>query len=221
MARRLQTRKKGKQGSPDLTGNPDFRARPNFPLPPVEELDGRRRALLTPGRFAVRRLDPAARKRRERVRTLAVMAGLRGTLVWRPLPALREALRVGAREGLGEWAPVPVSRPARASRLGALPAPRFAQVYEEALARGRQPTEPRVQTVSRSARLTARWAAAGSTREARRDKLQELREPKTPLGGKLLAVVELGTRRPQPSASAGNLLGNRITLNPAKACVGA
>lgn len=34
MARRLKTRKKGKTGSQDLTGTPDFRARTHFPLPP-------------------------------------------------------------------------------------------------------------------------------------------------------------------------------------------
>lgn len=197
MARRLKTRKKGKKGSPDLTGNPDFRARTNFPLPPVAEIEGRLRAMLTPGRFAVRRLDPAASKLRERVLTLPVMAVLMVTLVWRQLPSLSEALRVVAREGLWGWAPFQVSRQALSQRLGAIPATLCAQVYEEALARLRQPTEPRVQAVSLYARFTALWAADGSTLDALRRKLQELRAPKTPLGGKMLAVVELCTRRPQ------------------------
>jgi Transposase DDE domain len=46
-------------------------------------------------------------------------------------------------------------------------------------------------------RFTALWAADGSTLEALRRKLKELGEQETPLGGKMLAVVDLFTRRPQ------------------------
>ena len=139
MARRLKTRKKGKTGAQDLTGNPDFRARTNFPLPPVAAIERRLRAVLTPGLFAARRVDPAGSKLRDRLLTLPVMAVLMVSLVWRQLPSLSEALRVVAREGLWDLAPFRVSRQALSQRLQALPAALFAHLYEEALQRLRPP----------------------------------------------------------------------------------
>ena len=202
MARRLKTRKKSKQGkkrTSDLTGNPDFRARTNFPLPPVEEIEGRLRAVLTPGLFAARRVDPRGRRLRERILTLPVMAVLMVSLVWRQIPSLSEALRVVAREGLWDFAPFRVSRQALSQRLQALPALLFAQLYEEALPRLRATTpaaSPPPATDLR-ARFTALWLADGSTLEALRRKVQGRQEPTgTPLGGKMLAVVEATTRRP-------------------------
>ena len=109
MARRLRTRKKGQMATQPLTSNPDFRARTNFPLPPVAEIERRLRAVLTPGLLAARRVDPAGSKLRDRILTLPVMAVLMVTLVWRQLPSLSEALRVVAREGLWDFAPFTVS----------------------------------------------------------------------------------------------------------------
>src|SRR5712691_11762090 len=99
MARRLRTRKKGQMATQPLTSNPDLRARTNFPLPPVAEIERRLRAVVTPGLFAARRLDRAAVRLRDRILTLPVMAVLMVTLVWRQIPSLSEALRVVAREG--------------------------------------------------------------------------------------------------------------------------
>jgi hypothetical protein len=200
MARRLRTTKKSrKQKTPQkLTANPDFRPRPTCPLPPVEEIDRRLRAVLTPGLFARRRLAGGPVKLRDRLLTLPVMAVLVVSLVWRQVPSLSEALRVVAREGLWDFAPFVVSRQALSQRLRALPAQLFGQLYEEALGRLRalRPPEP-VAPGTVQARFAALWAADGSTLEALRRKLKDLRESQTPLGGKMLAVVDLLTRRPQ------------------------
>jgi hypothetical protein len=199
MARRLKTRKKGKKGAPDLTGNPDFRARTNFPLPPVDEIEGRLRAVLTPGLFAARQVNPPGRRLRERILTLPVMAVLMVSLVWRQMPSLSEALRVVAREGLWHFAPVTVSRQALSQRLQALPALLFAQLYEEALQHLRaspSAAAPAPATDLR-ARFTALWLADGSTLEALRRQVQGRQEtPGTPLGGKMLALVDATTRAP-------------------------
>ena len=201
MARHLKTHKKSKPGknkTSALSGNPEFRARTHFPLPPVAEIEGRLRAVLTPGLFAVRRGDPAGSKLRERILTLPVMAVLVVSLVWRQLPSLSEALRVVAREGLWDFAPFRVSRQALSQRLRALPAQIFAQLYEEALEQLQAVRPPAPVTPGTlQARFPALWAADGSTLEALRRKLKDLRENPTPLGGKMLAVVDLCTHRPQ------------------------
>jgi len=198
MARRLKTRKKDKKTAGQLTGNPDFRARSTFPLPPVEEIEERLRAVLTPGLFAMRRGDKAAGKLRDRILTLHVMAVLVVSLVWRQIPSLSEALRVVAREGLWDFAPFRVSRQALSQRLRVLPAQLFVQLYEEALERLHATRTIELPAAgSLQARFPALWAADGSALEALRRKLKELRQTKTPLGGKMLAVVDLYTRRPQ------------------------
>lgn len=72
-------------------------------MPPVEEIEQRWRAVLTPGLFAARRGDKAGGRLRDRIRTLPVMAILVVSLVWRQMPSLSEALWVVAREGLGDF----------------------------------------------------------------------------------------------------------------------
>jgi Transposase DDE domain len=200
MARRLKTSKKSRKQKPTqkLTANPDLRPRSTCPLPSIAEIEHRLRAVLTPGLFAARRLAGGTVKLRDRLLTLPVMAVLVVSLVWRQVPSLSEALRVVAREGLWDFAPFVVSRQALSQRLRALPAQLFAQLYEDALGRLRQTrlTDPPAADSVR-ARFTALGAADGSTLEALRRKLKELREPQMPLGGKMLAVVDLLTRRPQ------------------------
>lgn len=203
MARRIKSSKKskGKPSKPKLS-NPDFRARSHFPLPPVKAIETRLREILPSRSDKVPRLilrpGLPPKRLRERVLTLPLMAVLMVSLVWRQLPSLTEALRVLALEGLWDAAPVEATRQALSKRLGALPAALFAQLYEEALARlrAKQTTAPAAPG-SLQARFTALWAADGSTLEALRHKLKELDEQARPLGGKMLAVVELFTRRPQ------------------------
>src|SRR5436853_672535 len=195
MARRIKSRKKskGKPSKNKLTTNPDFRARSQFPLPPVAAVEARLREILPADadRMPQVILRPGLPPKhlRERVLTLPLMAVLMVTLVWRQLPSLTEALRVLALEGLWDGAPVDASRQALSQRLRALPASLFAQLYEEALERLRTTqTVPPSAPDSLQARFTALWAADGSTLEALRRKLKELREHDTPLGGKMLAV---------------------------------
>lgn len=217
MARRIKTRKK--QSKQKLTSNPDFRARTNFPLPPIEEIERRLRSILKPGGFATRQVKaepgkPEPKKLRDRTLTLPVMAVLVVSLVWRQIPSLSEALRLVALEGLWEFEPFKVSRQALSKRLLAIPAQLFAQMYEEALERLRESEKQQPPPVEDSlqARFTALWAADGSTLEALRRKLKELRKDATPLGGKMMAVVDLLTRRPRHTWYTSNSKANDKTF---------
>jgi len=216
MARRIKTRKKNRKQKPTQpeTGNPDFRARTNFPLPAVAEIEGRLRAVLTPGSFAARRMDATPQKLRERILTLPVMAVLVVSLVFRQIPSLSEALRLVALEGLWGGEPFAVSRQALSQRLRAIPAQLFARMYEEVLVglREEQRAEP-PEAGSLAARFKVIWAADGSTLEALRRKLQAWREePQRPLGGKMLAVVDLGTRCPQQTWYTSHAQANDKTF---------
>jgi Transposase DDE domain len=196
MARRTKTRKKKRKAAPQPTSDPDLRARTNFPLPPVEEIEARLRRVLTPGTFAARHLKESPVKLRDRILTLPVMAVLVLSLVFRQVPSLSEALRLMAREGLWGAEPLTVSRQALSQRLRTIPASLFARLYEEALGRLAQSGASRPAS-GLEARFSAVWLADGSTLEALRRKLKALRaESQAPLGGKMLAVVEAASRRP-------------------------
>lgn len=207
--KKLTLKRRRKRASlKQLKANPDFRERTNFPLPPVEEIERRLRSLLTPGTFATRLLkrktDQNGKliKLRDRILTLPVMAVLVVSLVWRQIPSLSEALRVIAREGLWDFAAFTVSKQALSQRLQAIPAELFGQMYEEAIDRLQKSSEsqaqpePPAELKGLRERFTAIWLADGSTLEALRRKLKELRETKTPLGGKMMSVVDGLTRRP-------------------------
>lgn len=200
MARRITTRKKGPTTPQKLTTNPEFRTRTHVPLPPVADIERRLRAVLTPGTFAARHMEQASLRLRARLLSLPVMAVLMVTIVWRQIPSLAEALRVVAREGLWDLAPFQVTRQALSQRLQAIPAALFAQMYEEALQRLRvqAAAAPPPAPHELRARFSAVWLADGSTLDALRRKLKAWREAKaTPLGGKILAVVDAFTRCPQ------------------------
>jgi Transposase DDE domain len=201
-------RRRKRSGIKQLKANPDFRERTNFPLPPVEEIERRLRQVLTPGTFATRLLKKKTDhngkliKLRDRILTLPVMAVLVVSLVWRQIPSLSEALRVVAREGLWDLTAFTVSRQALSKRLRVIPAELFAQMYEEAIEGLQKSSEEKAQAEPPSElnglreRFDALWFADGSTLEALRRKLKELRETKAPLGGKMMSVVDALTRRP-------------------------
>ena len=197
MAGRLKTRKK-KSGR-KATTNPDHRPRHNFPLPSIEQIEARLRGVLTPGSFAGRHLDASTKKLRNRILTLPVMAVLMVSLVLRQIPSLSEALRIVAQEGLWDFGRFEVSRQAISRRLRTIPASIFAQMYGECLERLSQSEEPEVPAEARSLRqrFGVVWAADGSTLEALRRRTKELRQAGSVLGGKMLAVVDLFTRRPR------------------------
>lgn len=219
-------RKKKRAAIKQLKANPDFRERTNFPLPPVEEIERRLRSVLTPGTFAARlqnlkkKTDEHGKqiKLRDRILTLPIMTVLVVSLVWRQIPSLAEALRLIAREGLWDFAAFSVSKQALSKRLQTIPAEIFAQIYEEALERLRQSSEgatepePPAELKGLHGRFTALWLADGSTLEALRRKLKELREDKTPLGGKMMSVVDALTRRPVRTWYTSNAKANDKTF---------
>jgi hypothetical protein len=161
----------------------------------------------------VRRGDPAAGKLRARRRPLPVMAVVVVRLGWRQLPAGREARRGVARAGLWDFAPFRVSRHARSPRRRGLPAQLFVPLSEAALTRW-PATGTRALPAAGSlpARFPARWAADGAARAARRHQRTELRQPTTPLGGKLRAVVALYPRRPPPRWDPAHAPANDKTV---------
>jgi hypothetical protein len=180
--------------------NPDFRARTQVPAPPVEDILQRLQALLTPAAFAPLRMPNGSDqvKRRDRLLTLPVMTAIIVSLVLRQIPSLTELLRVLACEGLLWVEPMRLSKQALSKRLARLPAALFARLFDEALAHQATISAPEQdQLVGPATRFTAVWLADGSTLEALRRKLKELKDkPASPLAGKMLIIVEGFSRRP-------------------------
>lgn len=171
-----------------------------MPAPPVKEIEHRLRQVLTPGTFAAARMDNHPTTLRERVLTLPVMTAVVVSLVWRQVPSLSEVLRMLEREGLLGLAPRRVSKQALSQRLQKLPAELFAQVFDEAIARLQAQSSlapvPEEWAKVRS-RFTVCWAGDGSTLEALRKKLSEIKgSAGTTLGGKMMVLVDLFTHRP-------------------------
>ncbi|MGA9771297.1 MAG: hypothetical protein WBV94_19845 [Blastocatellia bacterium] len=173
--------------------NPDFRARTQVPAPDVDDIAQRLRCRLTPAAFAPLRMqnggDPV--KRRDRVLTLPVMAAIVVSLVWRQIPSLTELLRVLATEGLLWAEPVSVSKQALSNRLAKLPSALFARLFCEAVETLEpSPAGNQVESGDLSERFACFWRADGSTLEAVRRKLKELKgKPDTPLGGKMMTPM--------------------------------
>lgn len=180
--------------------NPDFRARTQVPAPAPEEIAQRLRSLLTPAAFAPLRScaakDPV--KLRDRVLTLPVMVAIVVSMVWRQVPSLTELLRVLALEGLLWVGTVSVSKQALSKRLAILPASLFAHLFSQSLAQLQPlPVDEKNALSGVATQFTVVWLADGSTLEALRKKLKENREEtSSPLGGKMMVVVEALTRRP-------------------------
>ena len=179
--------------------NPDFRARTQVPAPAVEDVAQRLRLMLTPAAFAPLRMaggnDPV--KRRDRLLTLPAMTAIVVSLVWRQIPSLTELLRVLASEGLLWVEPISVSKQALSKRLAQLPGALFARLFDEALAQ-LQPTSATADDKlgGLTGRFACVWLADGSTLEALRRKLKELKDQQKPLAGKMLMIVEALTHRP-------------------------
>jgi hypothetical protein len=179
--------------------NPDFRARTQVPAPPAEDIAQRLRSMLTPAVFAPLR-SCAAKDRvklRDRLLTLPVMVAIVVSIVWRQVPSLTELLRVLALEGLLWVGTVSVSKQALSKRLAKLPASLFADIFSQSLAHLEPlPVDEKNELSGVAARFTVIWLADGSTLEALRKKLKETREEtQSPLGGKMMVVVEALTRR--------------------------
>jgi hypothetical protein len=190
--------------------NPDFRARTQVPAPAVEDIAQRLRAQLTPAAFAPLRTQGSADpvKRRDRVLTLPVMVAIVVSLVWRQIPSLTELLRVLAQEGLLWTEAVSVSKQALSQRLARLPSALFARLFSEALEQPAPANQP-PEAGELSANFACLWLADGSTLEAVRRKLKELKQQsETPLAGKMMMIVEGLTRRPVKAFYSSQSLAN-------------
>ena len=177
-------------------------ARPRTPpAPTTEAFDARLSDLIQPAVFAqadaYRRLGL-----RERVLALPAMAAVVLTIVWRQVPAVSEAVRLLAKEGV-LWTPaVRVSQQALSLRLRSLPEALFAGIWA-ALAptlqtRAAARTRPLPPVIARLQPHYPRiWALDGSTLEALFKKVGLLRpEAGTVLGGTLAAVLDLAAKQP-------------------------
>ena len=193
---------KRKKPSRWRSSNPDFRHRANLPAPPVAEIETRLRSVLTPALFAPGRM-PGTWKLRNRLLTLPAMMAIVVSLVWRQIPSLAEVLRILDREGL-LWQPVlKVTRQALSKRLARLPVALFASLFDQVVGAIQNsqssqlaPPAPSPALASVRERFSALWIADGSTLDALKKTLDELKEHKLSLGGKIMMVVDAWTHQP-------------------------
>lgn len=139
---------------------------------------------------------------RERVLALPAAVAIVLTIVWRQVPAVREAVKLLEREG-ARWTPaIWVSQQALSLRLRSLPESLFAGIWtslaptlhDRAAAR----TRPLPPVVARVRRHYPRiWAVDGSTLEELFKQVGLLRpEPGKVLGGTIAAVLDVATKLP-------------------------
>jgi DDE family transposase len=177
-------------------------ARPRTPpAPSTAAFDAHLTELIQP---AILAQDEAYRRLglRERVLALPAMVAIVLTIVWRQVPAVSEAARLLAKEGV-LWTPaLRVSQQALSLRLRSLPESLFAGLWAALAptlqARAAARTRPLPPVVARLQRHYPRtWALDGSTLEELFKKVGLLRpEPTTVLGGTLEAVLDLATKLP-------------------------
>jgi hypothetical protein len=178
------------------------RARPvNKPAPSDEQVEARLGELVQPAIF---RLAQQYRNLglRQRLFTLPIMLAMVLAMIWRQFPSAAELLRALSREPILWAAPMQASESAFNQRLRCLPAGLFAQVFAELvpvlLARAAQRTHPQPIAIKRALGHFSRlWVLDASTLEAVSRKVGLLAgAPTTPLGGKLLALLDLPSRLP-------------------------
>lgn len=197
--------------------NADLRRRIQVPAPAIAELEQRLLEQLSPGSFKpLSGLKGTHQKEmRERVLTLPVMVAVVLSLVYRQINGLSELLRVLQQEDLLWVKPFRVSVEAVSKRLRVLPVSLFSELFEGLMPQlhGSSQVSSQVWQPLR-ANFSAIWIADGSTLEELRRQLKVLRdEPKTVLGGKMMAVVELLTHRPLKLAYHPNPKANDKTFD--------
>jgi hypothetical protein len=177
-------------------------ARPRTaPAPSDAAIERRLEDLVTPATYALadqyRRLGL-----RWRMLTLPVMVTLVLALIWRQVPSVTTLVAMLAREPLLWEPPRRVSQQALSLRLRALPAELFARLLGEVLpalhTRAAARTRPLAAPVARALERYERvWILDATALEALFKKVGLLRGAAgTPLGGKLLAVLDLTSKLP-------------------------
>ena len=169
--------------------------------PPDAEVEARLKEIIHPATLAQVH-HYAALGLRERTLTLPIMMALVVSLIWRQLGSVADLIRLLHTEGV-LWAdPLKVSQQAVSERLRTLPASLFARVLEAVLpllhTRWHERTRPLPPEVAWAhERYTAVLVHDGSTLDALLRRVGLLRdEAKHPLGGRMTALLDLGTRLP-------------------------
>lgn len=183
------------------TKNPDHARRTHVPAPADHEIEQRLTDLVQPAIFA-EMAHYRSLGLRDRILNLPVMVALVLTLIWRRVPGVCTLQRMLARERLLWAEPTTVAQSSLSDRFLEFPAELFegilyrvlAQLPARASARSR-PHPTVLQAIP--SRFAACYALDGSTLEALFRKLHALREaPDAPLGGHIVAAVELFSHLP-------------------------
>lgn len=139
---------------------------------------------------------------RWRILNLPIMVALVLTMIWRQVPAVSTLVQMITRDKI-MWAPkTDVSQQALSHRLRSLPAELFAEVFKailpRLLARAEERTRRQPPVIAGALRHFDRlWIVDATTLEALFRKVGLLRgAPDVPLGGKVLALVDLPTKLP-------------------------
>lgn len=139
---------------------------------------------------------------RWRILNLPIMVALVLTMIWRHVPSASTLIQMLTRETLLWSPPIRVTQQAFSQRLRTLPAQLFKEVLEavvpnlllRAMARKRPQPPVITHALQHFDRL---WVMDGTTLEALFRKVGALREnPEIPLGGKLLALLDLPSKLP-------------------------
>ncbi len=140
---------------------------------------------------------------RERILTLPVMVALVLSLIWRQIGGVCELVRLARSEQLLWLPPLKVTQQALSERLSTFPAELFLRILtavlplmqQRWLARQR-PCPPEIAWAQ--ARYPQVWVVDGSTLDALIRKVGLLREALVhPLAGRMMALLELGSRLPR------------------------
>jgi hypothetical protein len=183
------------------TDNPDHARQTHVPAPADRDIEQRLNDLVKPAVFA-EMAHFRSLGLRNRILTLPLMVALVLTLIWRRVPGVCTLQRMLARERLLWAQPTRVSQPALSERFLEFPAELFERILYRVLAQLPARTAGRTRplpTVLQAipARFAACFALDGSTLEALFRKLKSLREaPDAPLGGHIVAAVDLFTHLP-------------------------
>lgn len=168
-----------------------------MPAPAIEQIEQELLYLLTPATFKPLG-DSKGKGLRNRLLTLPVMMAIVVSLVYRQIPSLSEVTRVLEKEGLLWVESLKVSKQALSKRLATLPAYLFAELFEQVIQQlsRRKPLSLPSGWQPVYEKFTALWIADGSTLEALRKKLKVLQQESSPLGGKMMMIVEAFTHSP-------------------------